>query len=98
MPAGREAKKVNKMRKPPTSKIPMSECTEFEMHITQKTGFSKSSKLIDFSENKLKRYIDTVKDKQQKVVLIAMLHDYISGHIAVAWRRGQPVYIKVTKA
>jgi hypothetical protein len=32
-----------------------------------------------------------------KLTLAAMVDDYRKGHIAVAWRRGQPVYIKVTK-
>jgi hypothetical protein len=29
--------------------------------------------------------------------LIALLHDYIIGDVALAWKRGQPVYISVTK-
>jgi hypothetical protein len=44
------------------------------------------------------KYIDTVTDAQQRTVLIALLHDYIIGDVALAWKRGQPVYISVTKA
>jgi hypothetical protein len=28
---------------------------------------------------------------------MAMIDDYKHGNIAVAWRRGQPVWVKVTK-
>lgn len=81
-----------------SSKIPLNECTEFTMHVSQKTEFAVAKKkLIDYTEYRLRNYIDTVDDKQQKLVLTTMLADYLRGFIAVAWRRGQPVYLKVTK-
>jgi hypothetical protein len=86
------------MRTRGNTKIPFSECTEFTLHVSQKSEFSKCRvQLIDYTEQKLKRYIATIVDKQQILVLNAMLSDYVQGHIAVAWRKGQPVYIKVTK-
>lgn len=75
------------------------ECTEFQLHKSQQTvfnGFRK--KIYDYSEHRLSKYIDTIKDAQQKTVLIALLHDYVNGDVAIAWRKGQPVWIRVTKA
>jgi hypothetical protein len=31
------------------------------------------------------------------MVIMAMLSDYVSGNIAVAWKRGNPIYVRVTK-
>lgn len=87
-----------RMRTRGNSKIPIHECTEFTMHVSQRTEFAGSKgKLVDYSEHRLRRYIKTIDDKQQAMVLKAMLVDYLTGHIAVAWRKGLPVYVKVTK-
>ena len=84
---------------PRSSKTKLGECTEFQLHKSQQTAFTGvMSKILDYSEYKLIKYIDTVKDAQQKLVLVALLHDYIAGHVAIAWKRGQPVWIKVGKA
>lgn len=91
------ARRLN-MRVRGNSKIPINECTEFTMHISQRTEYAGARyKFIDYTEHKLRRYIKGVSDKQQAMILNAMLVDYLSGNIAVAWRKGQPVYIKVTK-
>lgn len=76
--------------------VKLESCTEFSLHIRQKNISSKKYP-IDYSERKLEKYIDTIKDPQQKMVLIALLHDYLKGDVAVAWRRGHPVYIQVVK-
>jgi len=74
------------------------ECTEFQLHKSQQTIFNNILKNIcDYSEHRLIRYINQVTDQQQKMVLVALLHDYRTGHVAIAWNRGQPVWIKVTK-
>ena len=79
-------------------KISISECTDFVMHISQKSYFAHSkTKLVDYFEYKLRKYIDEVEDKQQLQALKKMLAEYLSGKIAVAWRNGQPVYLNVTK-
>lgn len=86
------------MRVRGNSKIPINECTEFTMHVSQRTEYAGSrSKFIDYTEFRLRKYIKSVDDKQQVMILNAMLVDYLTGNIAVAWRKGQPVYIKVTK-
>jgi hypothetical protein len=84
---------------PRSNKTKLGECTEFQLHKSQQTAFTGvMSKILDYSEYKLIKHIDTVKDAQQKLVLVALLHDYIAGHVAIAWKRGQPVWIKVGKA
>jgi hypothetical protein len=67
-------------------------CTEFQMH-----GGDAGRNVVDFTEHKLIRYASKTHDSQQKLVLMAMIDDYRNGNIAVAWRRGQPVWVKVTK-
>jgi len=77
----------------------MGECTEFQLHKSQQTIFHGIlRKVLDYSEYRLIRYINLVKDPQQKLVLVALLQDYIDGNVALAWKRGQPIWIKVTKA
>ncbi len=74
-------------------------CTEFALHISQQTRLSEKRKgLIDYSQRRLERYIKIIEDPQQKMVLVALLHDYIKGDVAIAWKRGLPVYINITKA
>jgi len=75
------------------------ECTEFQLHKSQQTIFNGiRRKIYDYSEHRLRRHIETIKDPQQKMILVALLHDYTVGDVAIAWRRGQPIWIKVTKA
>lgn len=74
------------------------ECTEFQLHKSQHTIFNGIlKKIYDFSEHRLIDYIENINDVQQKSVLNQLLKDYISGKVALAWRKGQPVWIKVTK-
>lgn len=74
------------------------ECTEFQLHKSQQTIFNEIiKKVYDYSEYKLIAYIDKIIDPQQKNALEKLLKDYISGNVAIAWRKGQPVWIKVTK-
>lgn len=80
------------------TKAPIIECTEFTLHVSQQSGFSVvKKKLIDYTEYRLVRYAKSVIDAQQKLVLFALIEDYRNGHVAVAWRSGLPVHIKVTK-
>lgn len=65
--------------------------TEFQLHA------GSQGNLIDFTEQKLLRYAEKSKDPQQRLTLMALIADYRNGHVAVAWRRGMPVYFRVTK-
>jgi hypothetical protein len=65
-------------------------CTEFQLH-------SKAANVVDFTERKLLKLAAKVSDPQQKLTLVAVIQDYRDGNIAVAWKRGAPVYVRVTK-
>lgn len=68
-------------------------CTEFQFHIGQKASLN----VIDFTERKLIHYSSKTKDPQQKRTLEALIDGYRKGLVAVAWRRGLPVPLHVTK-
>lgn len=68
-------------------------CTDFQLHM----GKSIAKNIVDFTERKLLGYAMRTKDPQQKLMLMAMVDDYCKGNIAVAWKRGQPVFIRVTR-
>ncbi len=85
-------------RNPTDVKIDRGGCTEFVLHKSQQTIFTGIQKqIIDYTEHKLIRYIKGTKDTQQKLVLAALLGEYKCGNVAIAWRRGQPKYLKVVK-
>jgi hypothetical protein len=67
-------------------------CTEFQLY-----GGDKQKNVVDFTERKLLSYAAKATDPQQKLTLYALIDDYRGGNIAVAWRRGNPLYVKVTK-
>lgn len=84
---------------PKNTPMKLGDCTEFQLHKSQQTIFHGIlKKIFDYSEKRLIRYINTVKDIQQKLILVALLQDYIDGHVAIAWKRGQPIWVKVIKA
>lgn len=68
-------------------------CTDFQLHV----GRGTNKNVVDFTERKLIGYALRTKDAQQRLTLMAMVEDYVKGNIAVAWKRGSPVYIRVTK-
>lgn len=85
-------------RNPADVKVDKDGCTDFVLHKSQQTIFSGlQQKIVDYTEHRLLRYANTVRDPQQKLVLMAMLSDYRDGKIAVAWKRGQPLYVRVTR-
>jgi hypothetical protein len=84
---------------PKNAKVKPGESTEFQLHKSQQTVFSGILyKVFDFTEYRLKKYIKGTDDTQQKLTLVTLLKDYISGHVAVAWKKGHPIWIKVSKA
>lgn len=86
-------------RNPADVKVERDGCTEFVLHKSQQSLFHGiQKKIVDYTEHRLLRYANIVRDPQQKLVLMAMISDYREGKIAVAWKRGMPVYIRVTKS
>ncbi len=85
-------------KKPTNVKIDAENCTSFQLHKSQQTIFNGvGNRVIDYTEHRLIKYADKVKDAQQKMVLMAMIVDYRAGNVAVAWKRGNPIYVRVTK-
>jgi len=81
-----------------TSNLKLHECTAFVLHKSQQTNMSNvPSNIIDYTEHKLVHYADSIIDVQQKQVILALLVDYKCGRVAIAFRKGLPVYIKVVK-
>ena len=68
-------------------------CTDFQLHVGKENG----KNVIDFTERKLIQYALKCHDPQQKLVLMALIEDYRNGLVAVAWRRGAPVPLRVTR-
>lgn len=76
----------------------LNDTTEFVMHKSQQTLFSGlQDKIIDYTEHRLIRYFESIVDAQQKLVVAALIEDYRKGRVACAWRRGAPVYVRVSK-
>lgn len=69
--------------------------TQFQLHKSQHS--TRSRTLFDYSEFRLKRCIEKLKDEKQKEMLRGVLKQYKLGLVAIAWRRGQPVWLNVTK-
>lgn len=67
--------------------------TDFQLH----SGRGADKNIIDFTEQKLLRYALKTKDPQQKMILMALVDDYRRGDVAIAWKSGNPVYIRVTR-
>lgn len=81
-----------------TGNLALNECTAFVLHKSQQTNLPDVlSKIIDYTEHKLIRFAESTKDPQQKLALMALISDYRTGKVAVAFRKGSPVYMKVTK-
>jgi hypothetical protein len=83
---------------PKKAKMKPGESTDFQLHKSQLTIFSGILHMVfDYTEHKLRKHINIVKDEQQKLTLRELLKDYITGNVAVAWKKGQPIWIKVSK-
>ena len=81
------------------NKAASGECTQFQLHKTQITAFTDFLKsTYDFTEHKLRRFIEDVEDDQKKTILTSLLDDYIKGNVAIAWKEGQPLHVNIIKA
>ena len=72
--------------------------TEFQLHISQYQSYPANKGVLrDFSEARLVDYLNNTCDPERKILISAILDDYRQGKIAIAWRNGEPVYIRMTK-
>lgn len=69
-----------------------SSCTEFQLHVDA------GPNVIDFTERRLRRCVQAARDARQKLILAALAQDYVAGAVAVAWRRGRPVPVRLAQA
>ena len=68
-------------------------CCQFDMH----TEFQLYASNDDITERRLIKRALSMKDPQRKLLLMALIEDYRNGLIAVAWRHGAPVMLRVVK-
>ena len=85
---------MSNMARSPTGKAPkrIDRCTAFQVHVEE----TADTNVIDFTARRLVRCAAEAKDPQQRMVLMALIVDYLAGHVAVAWRRGRPVPLRIT--
>lgn len=77
----------------------LGDSTEFQLHKSQQTIMSGDVKgVLDYTERRLLQFLKSATDDQQKAFYETLLSEYVSGKIAVAWRGGRPIWIKITKA
>lgn len=70
--------------------------TEFQLYKSQ-LNVADSRNLIDYTENRLLKYIEQLKDKKQIITIRTILEEYKKGFVAIAWKSGRPSWISVTK-
>ena len=70
--------------------------TAFQLHKSQLI-LSTGKNVIDFSEYRLKMFVQKITDEQQKQTIIDIIKQYCKGTVAIAWKEGKPVWVHVTK-
>lgn len=71
-------------------------CTEYQLHKSQIASINKRN-LFDFTDFRLRKYIEKIKDDNKKIILNKILLDYRKGLIAIAWKSGEPIWLGITK-
>jgi len=72
--------------------------TEFQLHVSQLSVFANElHKTIDFSEAKLCNMWRRARSAKKKLEFAALIEDYRTGKVALAWRHGKPVYVRVIR-
>lgn len=71
--------------------------TEFQLHKSQIAGSNSVKKILDYSEYKLRIFLENTIDPQQQKTIRNVISSYCKGEIAVAWKSGHPVWIRITK-
>lgn len=67
--------------------------TEFQIYSER----SPTSNVADLTEKRLIKFASEATDPQQKLMLEALIEAYRNGQVAVAWRRGRPVPMQVSR-
>jgi hypothetical protein len=64
--------------------------TEYQLHMPDNA-------CIDYTERRLLILEESTKDNQQRHVLHDVIERYLHGHIVVAWRAGNPVWLNLKR-
>jgi hypothetical protein len=72
------------------TEIASSTTTEFQLHVRRE-----NKNIIDYTEQKLKRFVKSIKDPQQKETVQELMNRYIDGSIAICWKKGYPAWLQV---
>lgn len=62
------------------------------------TVFVTGSNIIDYTERRLERQArsgEGPNESMDRLLRLALHHDYVKGHVAVSWRRGCPTYVRL---
>ena len=73
-----------------TSETEQNTRTDFQLHVIRE-----NQNIIDYTEQKLKRYARTVKDPQQLQTIQELMEKYIDGSVAICWKRGYPAWLNI---
>jgi hypothetical protein len=64
--------------------------TDFQLHVNRE-----SKNIIDYTEQKLKRFARSIKDPQQKQSVQDLMDRHIDGSIAICWKKGYPAWLQI---
>lgn len=68
--------------------------TEFSVYALKGLTAEERKSLIDFTEIRLVKLINASRSMKRKMLLIALLHDYRRKEVSIAWRAGEPVFVR----
>ena len=77
-------------------RTPGDTTTEFQLHKSQNANTNQKT-VLDYTEHRLRKFIEVIDDPQQKATMVEVLSEYIKGHVAVAWKGGRAVWFAVTR-
>lgn len=81
----------------PPGGIP-GDTTDFVLHKSQQAWLQGiQDRIIDYTEKRLIKYVNSTTDAQQRITILTLIDDYRAGNVAVAWRRGDPTWVKVVR-
>lgn len=72
------------------SESEQSTTTDFQLHVVRE-----NKNIVDYTEQKLKRYSKLAKDPQQQKAIQDLMEKYMNGSIAICWQNGLPAWLVV---
>lgn len=72
--------------------------TEYQLHKSFVPALNADDNVIDYTERRLCKILERVKDQKIRVNLQTLLEDYRNGRAVIAWRSGVPCYLPVKQS